>query len=41
MNDILSTMITPKNLEKDNLSRVMSLRSKLGVVMLDHFIRAR
>ena len=40
MNDILSTMITLKNLEKDNLSRVMSLRIK-GVVMLDHFIRAR
>ena len=33
-------MITPKNLVKDNLSRVMPLRSK-GVVMVDHFIRAR
>ena len=37
MNDNLSSMMTPKNLVKDNLSRVMSLRSK-GVVMLDHFI---
>ena len=40
MNDNLSSMITPKNLVKDNLSRVMPLRSK-GVVMVDHFIRAR
>ena len=40
MNDNLSSMITPKNLVKDNLSRVMSLRIK-GVVMVDHFIRAR
>ena len=39
MNDHLSSMITPKNLVKDNLSRVMPLRSK-GVVMVDHFIRA-
>ena len=28
MNDNLSSMITPKNLVKDNLSRVMPLRSK-------------
>ena len=35
MNNNLSSMITPKNLVKDNLSRVMSLRSK-GVVTLDH-----
>ena len=27
MNDNLSSMITPKNLVKDNLSRVMPLRS--------------
>ena len=40
MNDNLSSMITPKNLVKNNLSRVMSLRIK-GVVMLDHFIRAQ
>ena len=40
MNDNLSPIITPTNLVKDNLSRVMSLGSK-GVVMLDHFIRAR
>ena len=40
MNDNLSSIIIPKNLVKDNLSRVISLRSK-GVVMLDHFIRAR
>ena len=40
MNDNLSSMITPKNLVKDNLSRVMPLRSK-GVVMVDHYIRAR
>ena len=40
MNDNLSSMITPKNLVKDNLSRVMPLRSK-GVVMVDHFIRVR
>ena len=32
MNDNLSSMITPKNLVKVNLSRVMPLRSK-GVVM--------
>ena len=32
-------MITPENLVTDNLSKVMSLRSK-GVVMLDYFIRA-
>ena len=37
MNDNLSSMITPKNLVKDNLSRVMPLRSK-RVVMVDHFI---
>ena len=37
MNDNLSSMITPKNLVKDNFSRVMALRSK-GVVMVDHFI---
>ena len=40
MNDNLSSMITPKNIVKDNLSRVMPLRSK-GVVMVDYFIRAR
>ena len=40
MNDNLSSIITPKNLVKDNLSRVMLLRNK-GVVMLDHYIRAR
>ena len=40
MNDNLSSIIIPKNLVKDNLSRVISLRSK-GVVMLDHFIRAQ
>ena len=40
MNDNLSFMITPKNLVKDNISRVMPLRNK-GVVMVDHFIRAR
>ena len=40
MNGNLSSMITPKNLVKDNLSRVMQLRSK-GVVMVDHFIRTR
>ena len=39
-NDNLSSMITPKNLVKDNLSRVMPLSSK-GVVMVDHFILAR
>ena len=32
MNDNLSSMITPKNSVKDNLSRVMPLRSK-GVVV--------
>ena len=37
MNDNLSSMTTPKNLVKDNF---MSLRCK-GVVMLDHFIRAK
>ena len=40
MNDNLSSMISPKNLVKDNLSRVMPFRSK-GVVMVDHFIRAQ
>ena len=35
MNDNLSSIITPKNLVKDNLSRVMSLSSK-GVAMVDH-----
>ena len=33
MNDNLSSMITPKNLVKDNLSRVMPLRSN-GVILL-------
>ena len=37
MNDNLSSIITPKSLVKDNLSRVMSLRSK-GVVMENHEI---
>ena len=36
----LSSMIIPKKLVKDNLSRVMPLRSK-GVAMVDHFSRAR
>ena len=41
MNDNLSSMITPKNLVKDSLSRVMPLKSK-GVVMVEHhFIRTR
>ena len=40
MNDNLSSMITPKNLVKNNLFRVMSLGSK-GVVVLDYIIRAR
>ena len=34
MNDNLSSMITPKNLVKDNLSRVMPLRSN-GVVFFN------
>ena len=40
MNDNLSSMITPKNLVKNNLFRVMSLGSK-WVVALDYIIRAR
>ena len=32
MNDNLSSMITPKNLVKENFSRVMPLRSK-GVII--------
>ena len=35
MNDNLSSMIKLKNLVKDNLSRVMPLKSK-GVVMVEH-----
>ena len=34
MNDNLSSIITPKNLVKDNFSRIMSLRSKVTVYRL-------